>query len=1164
MVQSLAVKLNITKKRAEILFTALALIVLMLAMIPATRAFFEAGTNVDVAVSFGNADTSFEYSLDGSALRNPGDSQELTLRVRNQGNIPLRYFFTIERDTEASRLAAYLGVYWDDEYLGMLSELTTGRLGTFDEGASIPAFVPAGADTLDDQRFFIVPGDSQEHTLRFEYHIGASAIDAAEARSARINVRGYAETIHLENETVIYNADDFEQVVLLSNFGKLTQNRVIVGADIDLGMRRLTLDGANASTGALHLDLNGHTLNMSAAQLTVKDGTSGSGILILHDSCGDGSITGSSSFTLQGSGAYIAGEGLAGYSGRINTTAYSPSAETLSTLYEGYIRPQAQAAVKGGVQSGETNSFIRGYGAYGNALSISAQSYVGYNQSAGTITPTAERNMNGVVNIGGRALIFEIIGSLGADSGREIDEVVSEIETKYLSYLTSGIVYYDVLLPTRLKGYNCHIEWYSSDPATLDETGNYTSPWVDTPVTLQAIYTINDFRAVRTYEVTVKGYSYEEKMSYYLAHIGAIEFNLLPQDHQLWDKDSYKDVGACGRDLNITNVSYSIPGQNPGDTDNFTGFLQFAGDGGMALRLYSISNTFLAYINVTVTFDAPPELVGTTADGDNVITRQIAVIIDLDDYTTADDILKYVQSSIMAQTVPPSAQTPSWEVPVDLYDRMSCQSYGYPRTLRLPAYYEATAYAYDENGDLFEYTAGFHPIEYIIPNDVTGAGDSDGDYDVAKTGTLEIEYTNTSDALSAARLVSSGVQTIEGRTASTSGIAYYDLTIDISKLKSDNQDLNIIVSLDTPFAGKENSIGDWIDSTPQDRRNLQFLLPGILRADMFDESDVSHGQEVFGHVRSACIAAGLPDAHTSYVFTRDVASVHTLSIENCYLSDDNLWPLKYFTGLTTLDISGAPSPKNSVGNSTVVILQKLTNLEHLDIANCSITDIDPLETLTNLEHLDISGNSGINHVTVIANFCDNLSYMNAEGTACEELYNEWAYAYAFFKYRDAHSGAKPTILKADGSIYEPPFALWQYPEAYRQYRKLVYTNAEYTEIGQASKSAGYVWLPKVMLESRTANGFTADGFFGTGWEDYWARGTNNVTVNERASEDRDGIYEGWQIDLSNARVGNEVVVGHVVRTTSFPTTVYDPETDTTSNTTVSVSSARCFFFDVVQ
>ncbi|MBO4725002.1 MAG: hypothetical protein J5622_00680, partial [Firmicutes bacterium] len=373
MVDKIAAKFNIERRRAEIIFTALVVLVLAICAIPATYAMFEAGTDIDVSVSFGQANTTFEYALSGEHLRNPGDTQDVTLKVKSTGDIPMRYYFTVERNTEASRLAAYLAMYWDGEYMGMLSELTTGQLGTFDEGASIPTYEPEGAGVseggimFDNNRYFLIPGDTQEHTLSFEYHIGASAIDAASARNAEIKVRGYAETIDLENETVVYNDYDFEQAILLSNYGKLTQNRVVLGGNITLS-KDLTLDGVNASTGALHIDVNGKTLNLGGHSLTVADGTSGSGILILHDSCGGGVINGGS-IALRGSNAYIAGPGIADYSGSFGVASYTPSAEVQNIIGR-YARAQAVKAVKGGVQSGDTNSFIKGYGAYGSKLAV--------------------------------------------------------------------------------------------------------------------------------------------------------------------------------------------------------------------------------------------------------------------------------------------------------------------------------------------------------------------------------------------------------------------------------------------------------------------------------------------------------------------------------------------------------------------------------------------------------------------------------------------------------------------------------------------------------------------------------------------------------------------------------------------------------------------------
>jgi hypothetical protein len=1163
MIERIAAKLNVEKRRAEMIITALVVILVMICSVPATRAMFEAGTNIDVGVSFGEANTSFEYTITGGNLRNPGDTQTVNLKVRSEGNIPMRYFFTIERNTASSRLAAYLGVYLDGEYIGMLSDITTGKLGTFDEGAAIPAFVPVDADIFDNNRYFLIPGDTQEHELKLEYHIGASAIGAAEAKSAEIKIRGYAETIDLKNETVVYTADEFEQAVLLSNYGKLTQNRVILGDNISL-TKNLTLDGVNSTAGALNIDINGHTLGLNGGGLTVKDGTSGSGILILYDSCGGGVISGGSgSIVLQGSGAYVAGPGLADYTGTFNVSAYSPSADALNAIY-GYAREQAERAVRGGVQSGETNSFLAGYGAYGSALSISAPSYVGYNAATGKVTPTAERNMNAIVNIGGRAIIFEIIGSLGAGGEDNLDAVVDEIESKYLSYLTGGstgesVVYYDILLPQRLKGYNCHIEWFSSNPEVLDTTGNYTSPWVDTGVTLQAIYTVNDFSTARTYEVNVKGYSYEDKMSFFMAHMGVIRFNLLPEDHILWTKDSYAEVGNCGKDMNIKSITYSIPGQNPGDTDNYTGFLQFVGDGN-TLRLYSISNIFEAYINVRIEFEAPPALTGAASAGANVLERQITVIIDLDDYTTAEDILKYVQGYIMNQI--PSQN--EWTVPVDLYDRMGSSVHGYPTRLRLPAYYEALAYAVNEFGETYEYTAGFHTIDYLIVNDLTGGegdGDSDKDYDKAKTGTLEIEYTNAADVFSAVSLSSSGEQIITGKSASVSGIAYYDLVIDPTKLKDFEQDLNIIVSLDTELEGKTNALGEWIASTPQDRRNLKFKLPGVLRADTFDADDTAHGQAIYNQVFDNCVVAGLPNAHSSYIFTREVADVTALDMDRLGkisggLSDDNLWPLKYFTGLEYLDISGSPGSKYAVSDGTINVISKLTGLKTLDISNCSIEDIDRLSGLTDLEYLDVSGNSNVNHVTVATNMAGNLSYLNASDTACNDDLNEWAYAYVYYKYRDAHSGNKPSITKADDTQYEPPYSLWQYPDAYKQYRKLVYANGEYIEIDEASKAAGYVWLPKKMLEAYDST--WANDYFGSGWNEGWARYTSNVTLSYNS-----GTYEGWQLALANASVGSEAVVYHGIETNIY-TEVYHPEDGTTGSQAVDVSSYRCFFFDVVE
>ena len=953
-------------------------------------------------------------------LKKPGDRVKFTIETQNAADgVPLSYGLRVQGSGD---LAPCILATMDGVFLGSLQE-------------------SEGVYTLPDT-YYLAPGQSGTHELELELHIGAGRYLSG-AKSCQVTVFAQAQTLDLNQVTFVNSAKELEQLCTLASTGQLPQTTGVLGKNIALEDRALTL---KATTKDLILELNGYQLDLGAGGLRVTDG-----MLYLRDNRGKNQLVGGT-LSVDGAGALIAGEALDGFTGTFSAPQYDGA-----RLLHNYVIPAVTQRARAGLQSGESAALLGGYRLYQLAA---AGENLTYAANTGRVTADAtERSRNGMLTFAPDAVaVIPVIGS-GAEAQ------IAFIEQQYLSFLKPAagedmaFVSYDLYLPGSFKELSCTVEWWSSNPDAITALGTYTPDLEQQSADLVATYRINGKQYVRTYPLRIRGQSHEERLSYLIAYYNAIFLEKTGADgaQELLTTENYAE--KCGKNLNISGITYEVPQ----DYQDFltVGTVSLAGQTSF-LGLYLTRSTYFttATLNITATFS------DENADGSNSASGTIPVFILLEDRVTTEEIQAQVTQA---------AKTLFYDVMTDKTE---------PRLfIDLPMQYQENLISYyipntqsgtADGGTTLTGLPQDAADPYGAVNGKTVISGQGTNYTVTSEGDLDLapfygspsvkEIVNGQNAYQAVSgSVVTKLETVSVVDPETGNVVeqeeqvpYFRITLDPGYLLAQEQKIYLVAYLKVDAASGDTG----------NRCAISIQIPAALRAaeGMFPK------QTAFERAYTAVndlTDQTLGCAQPTFILMKKLqsAGVTTLDFSGIGgLAESDLAGLKYFTGITQLDLSAPQGNGNSL-QELMDIVARFTDMTSLKLQNCGITSLIPLETLTQLQVLDVSGNGSLRDITSIAAYAGALEHLNITGTAVDLTYNEWALAYCYYRRLDATSGKTALTVISDstpGGNYGPAYGGLSNTDKYA-YKVLVYKLARMGEIREVTTR--YIWLPKNFIEA---------------------------------------------------------------------------------------------------
>lgn len=954
-----------------------------------------------------------------AVLKTPGDRVQLRILAKNDtGDIPLSYQLRI---TGTGTLSPCVFATMDGVFLGSLQEEN-------------------GIYTLPGT-YYLAPGQTGAHTLELELHIGAQSYLSA-ARTCEVTVLAQAQSVDLEQVTFVQSAEELEQICLLSATNGLKQSTVVLGGNLALGAKSLTLKTEKNLT----LELNGQKLDLQSGALTLTGG-----LLELRDNRGINQITGGT-LRVDGETALVCGNALDGYDG-----TFVPGVYDTNRLVEEYVIPCVQENTKHGILSQQSAQVLGGYRHYQLAAAAEGLTYA---PASGVVTaPQTDISRNGTLTFSnGMTVAIPLIGA-------SAEAQIAAIEAQYLSFLlpaegqAAAFVSNDLYLPGCFKEYGCTVTWWSSNPDAITALGAYTPELEQQSANLVATFQINGKQIAKTYPLQIRGQSHEERLSYLIAYYNAILLESVGPEggQELLTAQNYAE--KCKKNLNITDITYSV---SPDYAVFMTAGEISLGSNAPFLALYLTRTTYFttATLELTVTFG------DVNIDGTNTASGTIPVFILLEDRVTTDEMQAAVTQAAKRTfyEVMTDKDAPCLFIDLPMQYQQNAISYYIPNTKTGAADGETTVTPQNKNEadpygtvDGKTVISGAQGQNYLVV--------SEGDLDLAAfygspVVKEAVNAPNTYDAITGSVVMKlETVSVIDPDTGDMvereEQVPYFRLTLNPQYLQIQEQKLSVVAYL------KE----DAVSSGTGMRCVISVTIPAAVRAAAGAFPNEAAFQRVYTAVGDTTDQK-LGDQVPTFILMKRLQSANVRRLDFSGiggLSDEDVEGLKFFSDLTELNLS-APAGNANRMQKILPTVAKFVSLERLTLENCGITDLSPIEPLKGITSLDLSGNSELEDVTSVAEFAGVLRWLDVTGTKVNLTYNEWALAYGYYKRLDATAGVEALTVVSDQTpdgTYAPAYAGLGNQNKL-EYKRLVYQLARMAEIDEINTR--YIWLPRSFIE----------------------------------------------------------------------------------------------------
>lgn len=466
-------------------------------------------TNASLSESELNVDYVFEA---------PGDSQSYEYHLTNSDTLSYCYNFSIESVSVSATMLNMIYVYFNDEFVGVLSDLIT-------------------SSTFVDDTLFIFPFEQVTNVFKFELHNSSFDYDSQEISfKIKCNLKTY------DNSNYIFIKDEEQLIKAVDDVNQSLGNRTIVMySDIVLNK---TLQINNN----VIIDLAGNTLTLNADININGDATY---LVDVKDSRGGGIVLGTSKIILNSPTALLI-----------------PQLDLTSNLQinqynEALLLQHCQTYLWSlGIISAEINllGFFNVY--IGKGLSIAIDGitsndaiYTPSSSITNVITVTL-RNQNSEVNVD-----LKVIG---------VDDVIGDILTSELVHLYPYIdanntiqISHNIYLPTNLRNYNATVSYFSHNLEIISNDG-ILQPDSNGLVQLTATIKVNDKIYIQDYYLHILQQDNQSKLQYLATKIELdmpifrLIYNQSPDTYYtLPILDNYKNL-VENKDLGIVELAYDI------------------------------------------------------------------------------------------------------------------------------------------------------------------------------------------------------------------------------------------------------------------------------------------------------------------------------------------------------------------------------------------------------------------------------------------------------------------------------------------------------------------------------------------------------------------------------------------------------------------------------
>lgn len=442
------------------------------------------------------ASSTFSYASSESTITftKPGDTQNITIKTTNSTASVLELSYSLRvadagTEGDAATLSKAILVYitknatvsgstitskYKKEYFGTLAELTASG------GTDITGSYIAATGDSDGEK------GTMTDVITLELHLGASD-SIYEGKSLTLTTTAtttnadYYNNIFVSTSAELDEAiDDINSVFLVSNDTKIVL------------MNDIGYTGERTVKAACNIDLNGYNLTLSTAE---------------------GSTT-SGSLTIDGASAYI------WFTGNGTAPTVTIGDSYASTTIKEKLISAAKKALADGVTAGGDGVDLFGnnkfYLSEDTSLTVSE-----VNDLNSTSTDKANYTYSGVtlesttnIYTGGKVKANDItrssvekISVLGEEIEFQVFDSAHDLVDKYLRNVPKAStgtntetkekeevlenVFYDIYLPTSITSEGATIEWTSSNPDVMDNSGHIVNTDADSDVTLYAAITVN-------------------------------------------------------------------------------------------------------------------------------------------------------------------------------------------------------------------------------------------------------------------------------------------------------------------------------------------------------------------------------------------------------------------------------------------------------------------------------------------------------------------------------------------------------------------------------------------------------------------------------------------------------------------------------------------------
>lgn len=189
-------------------------------------------------------------------------------------------------------------------------------------------------------------------------------------------------------------------------------------------------------------------------------------------------------------------------------------------------------------------------------------------------------------------------------------------------------------------------------------------------------------------------------------------------------------------------------------------------------------------------------------------------------------------------------------------------------------------------------------------------------------------------------------------------------------------------------------------------RQMEFLLPSAIH----NNEKGFESLEVFERVKSQL---GTDKDYILIDFIKKSPLMH-LDLSGLNL-DESVEGLAYFSGITSLDVSGSASEFScstpAHANTLAKTISRLSQLKVLDMSFCNLANMEFIGFLTEIEELNLKGNGLMYIFNDILSF-NKLQYLNLSQTGYHTVYGEPLLELAYFRYLNSW-GTAPEFYYTD-------------------------------------------------------------------------------------------------------------------------------------------------------